>query len=134
MRESQGNWVHVYQVDEIMTVETQVKKHGEPIAEPESSEERAVRRSEAVEIPARASGSASDVVGAVGPTGDAAYRVQLPLFEGPLDLLLHLIQQHELDILDIPISFITEKYLDYVRLMEDLNIDVAGDYLVMAMS
>lgn len=58
--------------------------------------------------------------------------VQLPSFEGPLDLLLHLIQQHELDILDIPIRFITQKYLEYLRLMRTLSIDVASEYLVMA--
>jgi len=61
-----------------------------------------------------------------------AYRVQLPEFEGPLDLLLHLIQQHEIDILNIPISFITDKYLQYMRLMSELNIDLASEYLVMA--
>lgn len=63
---------------------------------------------------------------------DAGYRVELPIFEGPLDLLLHLIQQHELDIFDIPIAFITQKYVEYVTLMQDLNIDVASEYLVMA--
>jgi segregation and condensation protein A len=63
---------------------------------------------------------------------DDAYRISLPAFEGPLDLLLHLIQKHELDILDIPISFITEKYLEYLNLMKTLTIDVASEYLVMA--
>jgi segregation and condensation protein A len=63
-----------------------------------------------------------------GPT----YRVSVPTFEGPLDLLLHLIQKHELDILEIPIAFITEKYLAYIKMMEGLSIDVAADYLVMA--
>jgi segregation and condensation protein A len=61
-----------------------------------------------------------------------AYVVALPTFEGPLDLLLHLIQKHELDILDIPVSFITEKYLEYLKLMRELTIDVASEYLVMA--
>jgi len=60
------------------------------------------------------------------------YQVALPAFEGPLDLLLHLIQKHELDILDIPVSFITEKYLEYLSLMRELSIDVASEYLVMA--
>jgi segregation and condensation protein A len=60
------------------------------------------------------------------------YRVELENFEGPLDLLLHLIQQHELDIMDIPIAFITERYVAYVMLMQELNIDVASEYLVMA--
>src|SRR5437764_385484 len=52
--------------------------------------------------------------------------------QGPLDLLLHLIQQHELDILDIPVSFVTEKFLAYLALMRTLTIDVASEYLVMA--
>ena len=60
------------------------------------------------------------------------YKVALPVFEGPLDLLLHLCQKHEIDILDIPISFVTEKYLEYIRLMQTLNLDVASEYLVMA--
>jgi segregation and condensation protein A len=53
-------------------------------------------------------------------------------FEGPLDLLLHLIQQHELDILDIPIAFVTERFLHYLSVMRSLTIDVASEYLVMA--
>ena len=64
--------------------------------------------------------------------GLPAYRVELPVFEGPLDLLLHLIQQHELDIFDIPMAFITQKYVEYVTLLNDLNIDIASEYLVMA--
>ncbi|MDC0747252.1 segregation and condensation protein A [Polyangium mundeleinium] len=63
---------------------------------------------------------------------DNAYRIALPQFEGPLDLLLHLIQQHELDILDIPVSFITQKYLEYLSMMRALSIDLASEYLVMA--
>ncbi len=61
-----------------------------------------------------------------------AYVVSLPMFEGPLDLLLSIIQKHELDILDIPVSFITEKYLAYLDVMRSLSIDVASEYLVMA--
>jgi segregation and condensation protein A len=64
--------------------------------------------------------------------GAAAYRVALPTFEGPLDLLLHLCQKHELDILEIPISFVTQKYLEYLKLMTLANLDVAAEYLVMA--
>jgi segregation and condensation protein A len=60
------------------------------------------------------------------------YRVALPTFEGPLDLLLHLIEEHELDIFDIPIAFIAAKFVEYVTLMQELNIDVASEYLVMA--
>jgi len=68
------------------------------------------------------------------PAFEGQYRVDIPKagFEGPLDLLLHLIQQHELDILDIPISFITERFLTYLSLMRTLTIDVASEYLVMA--
>ena len=58
--------------------------------------------------------------------------VKLPAFEGPLDLLLHLIQKHELDIFDIPVSFVTERYLEYLRVMQHLNLDVAAEYLLMA--
>ena len=60
------------------------------------------------------------------------YTVELDIFEGPLDLLLHLVRKHELDILDIPIAFITEKYLEYLDLMKALSLDIAGEYLLMA--
>jgi len=61
-----------------------------------------------------------------------AYQVKLDSFEGPLDLLLHLIRKSELNIYDIPIALITEQYLGYIELMQDLNLDVAGEFLVMA--
>jgi len=61
-----------------------------------------------------------------------AYQVKLDAFEGPLDLLLHLIRKNELNIYDIPIALITEQYLGYITLMQDLNLDVAGEFLVMA--
>jgi segregation and condensation protein A len=60
------------------------------------------------------------------------YRITLPLFDGPMDLLLHLIKEHELDIYDIPISRITREYLVYLDLMQSLNLEIAGDFLVMA--
>ncbi|HZN11679.1 MAG TPA: segregation/condensation protein A [Blastocatellia bacterium] len=60
------------------------------------------------------------------------YRVRLDIFEGPLDLLLYLIKRDEIDIYDIPIAHITEQYLEHLRLMEQLDIAVAGDFLVMA--
>ncbi len=63
---------------------------------------------------------------------DERYIVKLDVFEGPLDLLLHLIRKHELDIFDIPIAFITAKYLEYLELMEQLNLDLASEYLEMA--
>jgi segregation and condensation protein A len=61
-----------------------------------------------------------------------AYRVKLDRFEGPLDLLLHLIRKNEVNIYDIPVATITEQYLSYITLMEELNLDVAGEFLVMA--
>ena len=63
---------------------------------------------------------------------ESSYQVALDVFEGPLDLLLHLVKQHELSILDIPIAFVTEKYLEYLDAMAGLDIDVAGEYLLMA--
>jgi segregation and condensation protein A len=62
----------------------------------------------------------------------ATFRIQLGTFEGPLDLLLHLIKKHELDILDLPIAFVTERYLDYLQMMQELDLDVASEYLLMA--
>jgi len=66
----------------------------------------------------------------VGPSG--FYRVKLPVFEGPLDLLLHLIKKNEVEIVDIPIATITEQYLAYLQMMRELNLDIAGEFLVMA--
>ena len=63
--------------------------------------------------------------------GDA-FRIALPNFEGPLDLLLHLIREHRVDIFDIPIALIVEKYLGYLERMRELNLDIAGEFLVMA--
>src|SRR4030043_1057778 len=64
--------------------------------------------------------------------GGLGYSFRLDGFEGPLDLLLHLIQKNELDIFNIPIALITEQYLEYLQLMKVLNLDVAGEYLLMA--
>jgi segregation and condensation protein A len=61
-----------------------------------------------------------------------AYKVKLDGFEGPLDLLLHLIRKNEVSVYDIPIALITEQYLGYIELMQELNLDVAGEFLVMA--
>jgi len=60
------------------------------------------------------------------------YQITLPAFDGPMDLLLHLIKEHELDIYDIPISKITKEYLAYLEIMKSLNLEIAGDFLVMA--
>jgi segregation and condensation protein A len=64
--------------------------------------------------------------------GASPYAVKLPVFEGPLDLLLHLIRLNEVEITDIPIARIGEQYLEYLDLMRELDLDVAGEYLVMA--
>jgi segregation and condensation protein A len=60
------------------------------------------------------------------------YRVQLKNFEGPLDLLLFFIKRDELDIYDIPISYITKQFLEYLNLMEELDLDVASEFILMA--
>ena len=60
------------------------------------------------------------------------YKVTIENFDGPLDLLLHLIKEQDIDIYDIKIEEITEQYLDYIRAMKELNLSVASEYLVMA--
>ena len=62
----------------------------------------------------------------------SAYAVRLPAFEGPLDLLLHLIKKNEINIYDIPVSLITQQYLEYLDLFKALNLTLAGEFLVMA--
>ncbi len=61
-----------------------------------------------------------------------AYSVKIDTFEGPLDLLIHLIKTHEVNIYDIPIAVITQQYLDYVELLKELDLDTVGEFLVMA--
>ncbi len=61
-----------------------------------------------------------------------AYKVKLDAFEGPLDLLLHLIKQFEIDIYDIPVAEITKQYTDYIHAMQKLELNIASEYLVMA--
>ena len=65
-------------------------------------------------------------------TGAQPWSLKLPEFEGPLDLLLHLCQKHELDVLNIPVAFVTEKYLEYLAVMELMHLELAAEYLVMA--
>jgi segregation and condensation protein A len=65
-------------------------------------------------------------------TDDTALRVQLDVFDGPLDLLLSLIKEQQLDIATVPLAAVAEQYLDYVRMMEDLDVEVAAEYLVIA--
>jgi segregation and condensation protein A len=60
------------------------------------------------------------------------YNIKIPVFEGPFDLLLHLIRENKLDICDIPIALITSQYLQYIEMMKELNLEIAGEFLVMA--
>ena len=60
------------------------------------------------------------------------YKIELSNFEGPLDLLLHLVKETKMDIYEVNISEIIEKYLEYINSLKDLNIDIASEYLVMA--
>ncbi|OPY87143.1 MAG: Segregation and condensation protein A [Smithella sp. PtaU1.Bin162] len=60
------------------------------------------------------------------------YAIKLDIFEGPLDLLLYLIKKNEIDIYNIPIALVTEQYLQYLKIIKSLNLDLAGEYLVMA--
>lgn len=60
------------------------------------------------------------------------YSVKIEAFEGPLDLLLHLINRYEIDIYDIPVAQITEQYMAYIHAMQELELDIASEYLVMA--
>ena len=83
--------------------------------------------SEALEI-----SSATSATESYEATDKGAYKVKLEAFEGPLDLLLYLIKKDQINIYDIPIARITEQYLVYLNLMEELDIAVAGEFLVMA--
>jgi segregation and condensation protein A len=61
-----------------------------------------------------------------------AYTISLEIFEGPLDLLLHLIQKNKIDIYNIPIAAITEQYLEHLQAMQELDLDMASEFLLMA--
>lgn len=61
-----------------------------------------------------------------------SYKLKLEIFEGPLDLLLYLIKKNDLNICDIPISEVTQQYMEYIEMMQMLNLDIVGDFLVMA--
>ena len=60
------------------------------------------------------------------------YKIKLPVFEGPFDLLLYFIKRDELNIYDIPISKITEEFLEYIRIIKLMDLDLAGEFIVMA--
>ena len=66
------------------------------------------------------------------PQATAPYKVNLPIYDGPLDLLLDLIRKQEMNIHDIPIAKITGQYLDYLRKLEELDVDVSADFIYMA--
>lgn len=64
--------------------------------------------------------------------GSSPYHISLEVFEGPLDLLLHLIKENNIDIFNIPVSKITDQYMSYIEAMEELNLNIAGEFLLMA--
>jgi len=82
--------------------------------------------------PGEVEGEVSSLVDSIVLEGSGGYAVKLPVFEGPLDLLLHLIRQNEMEITDIPIAQVSAQYLEYLELMRSLDLDVAGEYLLMA--
>jgi len=83
--------------------------------------------------PVRAGKDSTNSVLANGIAGlDSSYAVKVPVFEGPLDLLLHLIRCNEVEITDIPIARIAKQYLDYLKVLRTIDVDIAADYLVMA--
>lgn len=73
-----------------------------------------------------------DVIENDGANGNSDYQVDLAVFQGPLDLLLYLIRKEEVDIYDIPIAKITKQYLRYIELMTSLNLEIAGEFILMA--
>lgn len=83
-----------------------------------------IESTEHCDVPQKDSGNVSESL--------ATLHFKLPVFEGPLDLLLHLIKSSKIDIYDIPIVEINRQYMDYIQLMKELNLEIAGDYLVMA--
>jgi len=78
--------------------------------------------------------SSADTASVRWVAGRDSCPIRLPIFEGPLDLLMHLIRENELEITDLPIASIADQYLEYLALMRELQLDVASEYLVMAAS
>jgi len=83
-------------------------------------------------IPQTDAPAGAESVVATDDPGFDGFTVRLPAFEGPLDLLLHLIRKHEIDLFDIPIHFITSEYLRHLQLLEELDVTVSSEFLVMA--
>ena len=96
----------------------------DPVSDPVQGEEPAPAPSPEAEAEAQAEAS--------GGLLPEAWRVHLPIFEGPLDLLLHLIKINKVEITDIPVAVICDQFHEYLRLMEELNLDVAGEYIYEA--
>lgn len=102
----------------------------DPLSTEETSEETApVEVSEVETAVAPAVASSGNQKGNLLPE---SWRVHLPVFEGPLDLLLHLIKLNKVEITDIPVAVICDQFHEYMRLLEDLNLDVAGEYIYEA--
>ena len=117
------------------------RRHEDPLL-PAVSEENEKPADGAAEVPAEEAAAAEPAPAeperVTVPEGmesvlpDDAPRILLPLFEGPLDLLLYLIKRERIDIHDIPIAPITRQYMEYLDVMQELSLDVAGDFMVMA--
>ncbi len=99
------------------------------LADPPPEGDASAGDSDSWEIPEAAAGAAS---ASDGDDASGRFEVKIDVFEGPLELLLHLVREHRLDIHDIPVAFITDQYLKYVELLKKLNVDLASEYLVMA--
>ncbi len=118
-----------------MTDVSQTSTPPEPETAPEATPETALstQAASAVPVPAVERALPAILQEMLHPEDQKlTYRVTLPAFDGPMELLLHLIKEHEVDIYDIPIAIITKEYLAVLELMQSLNLDVAGDFLVMA--
>ena len=113
-------------------VEARVIPQPVEAAESPESGDPALTRGMTQQPPAEDDGGLKPAAPQEPETDDTAYKVTLPSFHGPLDLLLHLIRKHEIDIHDIPILLITEQYNAYLEAMTELDLDIAADYIYMA--
>ncbi|MBN2371400.1 MAG: segregation/condensation protein A [Vicinamibacteria bacterium] len=105
-----------------MTDDREIGQEGEGAPSPADDAAAAPSRPDKVDVPA----------GVESTLPEDVPRIQLPIFEGPLDLLLYLIRRERIDIHDIPIAPITRRYMEYLDLMKELNLELAGEFLVMA--
>ncbi len=128
---------------ELEALEADAASDGGDTPAPADSEDRAALEAR-VGVRPRARRAAADAAATAAPSGSAwptstapgtrpgTVTIKLERFEGPLDLLLHLIKRDEIDIYDIPIAHITSQYLAYIELMRSLDLDLAGEFLVVA--